>query len=304
MSEANTKVFWKELFFLLSDNKQPDDQLPLMWAQFKTSQLNRSDIEAAIESFKDQLEDNVKAELDKLLRDTSEAQLLDLMKRSSLLGDNFWCLLFAAIRDRRSHLIGDGKTKILEGGQTKLMTIKDIEEKFLSENLNILRSFTCVPDQMIHKDLIEAHFNTKSMEESLRKSYENTLAETKKSMAEDNPKCKEEEIEKQAAGQAKKEVKQSRDAKLLQNRVAMNAEEEVQKSIQKAMEEFKIPVHVFRGVNTFDDVGRLLQSLGIKLSKLKTFKQGGSDRNTFECEHDIVVVALLPSGPLVSFVQV
>jgi len=91
--------------------------------------------------------------------------------------------------------------------------------------------------------------------------------------------------------QAKKEVKQSRDAKLLQNRVAMNAEEEVQKRIQKA-----IPVHVFRGVNTFDDVGRLLQSLGIK--------QGGGDKNTFECEHDIVVVALLPSGPLVSFVQV
>ena len=302
----NTKVFWKELFLLLSNNKQPDDQIPLMWAQFKASQL---DILAAIESFKDQLEDNVIAELDKLLEatseDTSEARLLDLMKRSSLLGDDFWCLLFAAIRDRQSHLICDDKTlEILEGGQTKLMTIKDIEEKFLSENLNILRSFTCVPDQMIHKDLIEAHFNTKSMEESLRKSYENTLAETKKSMAEDNPKCKEEEIEKQAAGQAKKEVKQSRDAKLLQNRVAMNAEEEVQKSIQKAMEEFKIPVYVFRGVNTFDDVGRLLQSLGIKLSKLKTFKQGGSDKNTFDCEHDIVVVALLPSGPLVSFVQV
>jgi len=157
MSEANTKVFWKELFLLLSNNKQPDDQIPLMWAQFKTSQLNRSDIEAAIESFKDQLEDNVKAELGKLLRDTSEAQLLDLIKRCSLLGDDFWCLLFAAIRDRESHPIGDGKTvSILEGGQTKLVTIKGIEETFLSENLNILRSFTCVPNQMIHKDLIDA----------------------------------------------------------------------------------------------------------------------------------------------------
>ena len=154
MSEASTKVFWKELFLLLSNNKQPDDQIPLMWAQFKASQL---DIEAAIESFKDQLEDNVKAELDKLLKDTSEAQLLDLMKSCTLLGDNFWCLLFAAIRDRESHLIGDDKTvSILEGGQTKLVTIKGIEETFLSENLDILRSFTCVPNQMIHKDLIDA----------------------------------------------------------------------------------------------------------------------------------------------------
>ena len=92
-----------------------------------------------------------------------------------MLGDDFWFLLFAAIRDRESHLIGDDKTvSILEGGQTKLMTIKDIEEKFLSENLNILRSFTCVPDQMIHNDLIDAHFNTKFIEESLRKSYENS----------------------------------------------------------------------------------------------------------------------------------
>ena len=135
MSEANTKVFWKELFLLLSKNNQLDDQIPPMWAQFKTNRLNRSDIETAIESFKDQLEDNVKAELDKLLKDTSEAQLLDLMKSCTLLGDNFWCLLFAAIRDKESHLIGDDKTvPILEGGQTKLMTIKDIEENFLSEN--------------------------------------------------------------------------------------------------------------------------------------------------------------------------
>ena len=123
-------------------------------------------------------------------------------------------------------------------------------------------------------------------------------------MAEDNPKCKEEEVEKKAAAQAKKEVKESREAKLIQHRVAMKAEENVQKSIQKAMEIFGIPVHVFRGVNTFDDVGRLLQSLGLKMSRLKAFKPGGSDKNTFECEHDIVVVALLPSGPLVSFVQV
>ena len=307
MNEANTKELWKRLFFLLFNNQEPDDQLPLMWAQFKTEQLNRSELEAAIQSFQDQLGNNVKKELETLLseKDTSVAHLLDLMQRCSLLEDDFWCLLFTAIRDRTSHLIGVEKTMpILEAGQTKFMTMKDIEEKFFSENPNILRSFTCVPDQMIHEDLIDAHLNTKSLEELLRKSYESTFDETKKSMVQDKPKCKEEEVKKQAAGQAKKEVKQSRDAKLLQHRVAMKAEEMVQKSIQKAMEKFKIPVHVFRGVKTFDDLGRFLQSLDMKMSKLKAFKPGGSDKNTFECEHDIGAVALLPSGPLVSFVQV
>ena len=85
---------------------------------------------------------------------------------------------------------------------------------------------------------------------------------------------------------------------------AMMAEENVQKSIRKAMEMFGIPVHVFRGVNTFDEIGQLLESLGIKMSRLGAFKPGGSGENTFECEHDIAAVALLPAGPLVSFVQV
>ena len=69
------------------------------------------------------------------------------------------------------------------------------------------------------------------------------------------------------------------------------------------MEKIKIPVFIFRGVNTYDDVGHLLESFGIKMSKLKAFKSGESTK-TLECEHDIAVVALLPCGPLVSFVQV
>merc|ERR1712218_506232 len=83
----------------------------------------------------------------------------------------------------------------------------------------------------------------------------------------------------------------------------MTAEHEVQKSIKRAMEEYQIPVFIFRGVNTYDDVGRLLESFGIKMSKLKAFKSGEASK-TLECEHDIATVALLPCGILVSFTQV
>merc|ERR1712130_563829 len=124
-----------------------------------------------------------------------------------------------------------------------------------------------------------------------------------KTLAAENPKWKSEQVEKQASVQAKKEVKGSSEAKALQKRVAMMAEHEVQKSIKRAMEKYQIPVYIFRGVNTYDDVGRLLESFGIKMSKLKAFKSG-EESKTLECEHDIATVALLPCELLVSFTQV
>ena len=97
-------------------------------------------------------------------------------------------------------------------------------------------------------------------------------------------------------------MKSSSVAKALQKRVAMRAEYDVQRSIKRAMEEYNIPVYIFRGVNTYDDVGRFLESFGLKMSKLKAFKSGSE--STLECEHDIATLALLPCGPLVSFTQV
>ena len=101
---------------------------------------------------------------------------------------------------------------------------------------------------------------------------------------------------------ARRDVKSSSDAKALQHRVAMKAEHDVQRSIKRAMEEYNIPVFIFRGVNTYDDVGRFLESFGFKMSKLKAFKS--KSESALECEHDIATLALLPCGPLVSFTQV
>ena len=151
--------------------------------------------------------------------------------------------------------------------------------------------------------MIDAYLSTSSVKDLLKKSYEGKLAEAREALAAENPKWKKEEVEKQAAIQAKKEVEISSEAKSLQNRVAMMAEHEVQKSIKMAMEEYQIPVFIFRGVNTYDDLGQFLESFGFKMSKLKAFKSGDATK-TLECEHDIATVALLPCGPLVSFVQV
>ena len=48
MGEA--KEIWKRLFFVLHNNKQPDDDLPTMWTPFKAENLQDGDLETAIES--------------------------------------------------------------------------------------------------------------------------------------------------------------------------------------------------------------------------------------------------------------
>ena len=234
-----------------------------------------------------------------------EAEILDLMRKCDLLDDNFWRLLFTAIRDRKVGQISEERRiPILEGGHTIHMSMGDIEQRFISENPDLLTEQRCVPDQMIHEDLIDAQFNTENVRESLKRSYDKTLSEAMRTLAADNPRWTEKEVEKQAAVQAKQETCESREAQFLKHRVAMTAEHVVQKSILRAMQEFGIPVYVFRGVNTYDDIGKLLdEGFGFKMSRLKAFGSGSSN-STLECENDISAMALLPCGPLVSFIQV
>ena len=307
MSDA-MKGTWKKLFFLLFDNLVPDDELPDMWTHFKKDNLQRSVIMAAIESVKDNIQENEREELERVFSEKSDsdaAQLLCLMKECAELKDKTWHRLFTAIRDRVSRPnSSDNKVPIVEGGRTRLMSLQDIEKKLILEDPDIFTSQTSVPDQMIHEDLIDAQFNTTAVRDSLKKSFENKLSSLKTTLAVDNPKWKTSEIEKQAAAQAKKETKNSKEAVLLRQRVALMAEQKVQKHIERVMKEYNIPALVLRGVRTYEDIGKFLESFGIKVSPLKAFKHGDVNWTSTECEHDIVTMALLPTGPHVYFTQV
>ena len=64
MGEA--KEIWKRLFFVLHNNKQPDDDLPTMWTPFKAGNLQDDDLKTAIQSISHLLPDNVKEKLNSL----------------------------------------------------------------------------------------------------------------------------------------------------------------------------------------------------------------------------------------------
>ena len=312
MSDA--RKCWKQLFLLLFNNQERDGDLPRMWTQFKEGNLQRSDIEAAIESVKDDIQENEREVLDRIcsaenVSDSDTASVVRLMKECDQLEDDTWRLmLFTSIRDRATGLIStDTKVPIFVGGQTRLMTLQDIETNLIQEEPDIFKSQRSVPDQMVHEDLMDAQFNTQYARENLKELYEDNLSKAKQSLTKKSlatkTKLKPDEVERQAAAQAKTETKQSKEAQLLKYRVAMMAENNVQKSIERVMKEYGIPALVLRGVNTYKDIAKFLESFGIEVSRLKAFKCRDS-KCSLECEHDIVTLALLPTGPLVSFNQV
>ena len=219
---AEAREIWKRLFDVLFKNKEPDDELPDMWSQFKMEHLHRSEIRTAIESFKELLCEDVRKKfsdmsseesesevkdlnsslsesslqqfqlLEKLIEKlcdlsidekSGEAEILDLMRKCSLLDDDFWRLLFTAIRDRKvAEVSKEQRIPIPEGGQTKHMSLTEIEQKFISENPNLLTEQRSVPDQMIHEDLIDAHFSTEHFKESLKRCYESKFSEAKRTL--------------------------------------------------------------------------------------------------------------------------
>lgn len=167
---GEVKEIWKRLFFVLHNNKQPDDDLPTMWTLFKAGNLQDDDLETAIKSIRHLLPDNVREKLKSLCgaNKTGAANLLYSMQADSSLKDDFWYLLFRAFRDTGCSPIDDSlKICIQEGGQMKQMTMQELEDKFVSENRDNLRSQTSVPDQMIHEDLIDAYLSTSSVKDWL-----------------------------------------------------------------------------------------------------------------------------------------
>ena len=300
------QCIWRDIFFSRFNNQEPNADLPAMWTQFKADTLLPEDIKKVFDTehlFKEDVANKFKELFDQA---TDCRELLERMKAEPLFEDEEWRIIVVTLRDRESKPLDENLTiPIVEGGQTRNMTNRDIEDMFLQDDpeYNILTCQRSIPEELVHKDLFDAHFNRDQMIQVIKETYESSLNSIRESMRIDNPKMKEDELEKQSVRRALNEMKDSKEVKYLQQRESLCAEDHVQKKIMAAAGGRDFPAHIFRGVNTYQDVGQFLEGLGIKLSKLKSFNNPDR-KSTRECETDVTLIAQTSDGPAASFLQV
>ena len=138
--------------------------------------------------------------------------------------------------------------------------MRDLEDNFEHENLGILVSQVCIPEMLIHEDTFGHLFNKESIEQNLKTMYEKILTEKREMLTMLQPNRKGEEIEKEAVKSAEEELSKTRESQAFQNRESLLAEDLVQKSIYRAAIARDLPIHIFRGVNTYKHVGKLRNS--------------------------------------------
>ena len=273
--------------------------------EFKSDHVTLEDIKDAFQENATYLSNEARGRFSQLCAQSeSSSDLFDRMKGELSFGNMEWGALARSLRDRQSSPLDKNQTlDVVEGGVMIQMTMKDLEEKFLEENPTLIASQKCVPEVLIHNDHSEALTNKEAVMHDLKGEYEKLCESKKTEMKLDNPNRRVEEIERQASKEALEEIKNTRAAQALKQRESLCAEDSVQKSILRAAKTLGIPVHIFRGVNSYQHVGQFLEAFGIPCSRLKSF-QALNQRSSKECENDILAVALPSSGPVVTFVQV
>ena len=161
---------------------------------------------------------------------------------------------------------------------------------------------TCVPEYQGTGDM--EHITSLALRKKLKKIYdsdvENKLGQKDMSRMKEAEK---KEHKKSAEKQALVDLKKTPEANMLQKQQADRAEVIVQEGIYNAVKKHGIVATVLRGIETYQQVGKFLESFGIKCSKFGNFVKRRED-STRETEHDVLVVAVLSTGLFITFVQV
>ena len=277
-----------------------------MWIQFKADTLLPEDVKKVFDE-KQLFKEEIVTKFNELYDQAVDCRkLLERMKAEPQFDNEDWRVIVMTVRDRESKQLDKNLTiPIVEDGQIRYVTNGDIKDMFLQEDpeCDVLTCQRNLPEELVHKDQFDAHVNRDMMILVIKETYEANLNGIRERIRMDNPKMKEDELEKQSFRRALVEMRDSKEVQYLQQRESRCAEDHVQKKITSAAKNHNFPIHIFTGVNTYQDVGQFLEGLGIQLSKLKSFKN--PDRNsTKECETDVSFIAQTPDGPVASFLQV
>ena len=296
---------FEKIFYALFSNAQKDEDSSYIVNTFKEKNLEKDKIlncftHPALLEFEKE-----KALLsDMSLKASSSRGLLELMKvNSSMFSDEVFKRLLFVIHDSGNTPIrSDMTVPIISGGQIKNMNLEQLEEKLIEEVPDLMTTQTCIPEH----PAIDAEFlDSEILGQRLKKLYEKNLEVALAEKLKDNPKSKElkENQIRDTEKQVLTAIKNTEDANILKKRKADKAEFTVQEAIAKAAKVHQIPLVAFRNVCTYQHIGKNVRNFGIQCSKLKgIFKSEQSASE--ECEHDVMIVAPLPSTTVVVFIQV
>ena len=191
---------------------------------------------------------------------------------------------------------------VIVGGNERNLNMADLDQVFLEQNPDLHVTQTCVPEYQGTGDM--EHITSLALMDKLKKIYdsevENKLGQKDMSRMKEAEK---KEHKKSAEKQALVDLKKTPEANMLQKQQADRAEVIVQEGIYNAVKKHGIVATVLRGIETYQQVGKFLESFGIKYSKFGNLVKRKED-STRETEHDVLVVAVLSTGLFITFVQV
>ena len=226
------------------------------------------------------------------------------MDKDSMFDNEVWKSLLFILRDRELRPLNNKKTiAVKEGGRVTQMNSSDLEEKLLSDLPDLLISQTCIPEHLVNDD--SELLNSAELSQKLKNVFE---SEVQKKLLENEKYSRMTEVQAKLAKdsaikQTLTEIKMTWEATDLQKRQADAAEAIVQREVFRAARKHGIILTVLTGISTYKQVAQHLSDLGIQCAKFGDFVKL-REGSTCECEHDVAVVGILPTGLFLTFIQV
>ena len=163
--------------------------------------------------------------------------------------DKVWREMFFATRNKNCKSLRPGKLKVKVAGREESLGIDELETRMMEDIPDLFNTQVNVPQvPEFSENKEELILKLEQDFEKIQRTYQSEENKKEKLQA----------------------LKSSTAATLLAKHHADDAEILVQKAIIEIGQKYDIPMVVLRGVKTYEFIGKYLEPLGLKLSKLKS----------------------------------
>lgn len=197
--------------------------------------------------------------------------------------DKVWREMFFATRNKNCKSLRPGKLKVKVAGREESLGIDELETRMMEDIPDLFNTQVNVPQvPEFSENKEELILKLEQDFEKIQRTYQSEENKKEKLQA----------------------LKSSTAATLLAKHHADDAEILVQKAIIEIGQKYDIPMVVLRGVKTYEFIGKYLEPLGLKLSKLKSLFGNSEKSHEAEAENDVIAFALTEKGVRIILIEV